>query len=328
MATATQIKALLNGIKEGDVEHLRAVALQIAANEEKKGHVRLAKEIKSIVSNLSFPDRKNLSSRIKEISFIEPTKDLEGLFEADYSKVKVNNLILSNSLRKKINRIITEQNSKNKLRAFNLVPRGKILLTGAPGTGKTMTAKALAGELRLPIFIVQLDRLITKYMGETASKLRLIFDQIQKVRGVYFFDEFDAIGGSRDLGNDVGEIRRVLNTFLQFIENASTDRIILAATNYAKLLDKALFRRFDDVLLYQLPCSKLRLETFKYQLRHLDISEINWDEVLKVSDGLSFDEITKICNDVHKIRVLDSYQKIPTSIILSCIKEKKNPIES
>ena len=116
-----------------------------------------------------------------------------------------------------------------------------------------MSASALAGELHLPLFTIVLDGLITKFMGETAAKLRLIFEAISQTRGVYLFDEFDALGSERASGNDVGEIRRVLNSFLQFLEQDQSDSLIVAATNHPKLLDRALFRRFDDVIEFALP---------------------------------------------------------------------------
>jgi len=213
MATATQIKSLLRSAKNGDTKHLRSIALQIAASEEKKGHIKFAEEIKKIVSDLDVSPSNLRSININPVPLVQPTGDLKGLFEADYSKIKLNDLVLSSELRARIDRLITEQNSKAKLREFNLLPRSKILMVGAPGTGKTMTAKAIAGELQVPVFTVQLDRLLTKYMGEASSKLRLIFEQIKRIKGVYFFDEFDAVGSSRDLGNDIGEIRRILNTF-------------------------------------------------------------------------------------------------------------------
>ena len=116
-----------------------------------------------------------------------------------------------------------------------------------------MTASVLAGELGLPLFQVRLDGLITKYLGETAAKLRQIFDATSRTRGVYFFDEFDAIGSQRGIPNDVGEIRRVLNSFLQMIEQDRSLSLVVAATNHPGILDSALFRRFDDMLHYELP---------------------------------------------------------------------------
>ena len=324
MATATQIKSLLRSAKNGDTKHLRSIALQIAASEEKKGHIKFAEEIKKIVSDLDVSPSNLRSININPVPLVQPTGDLKGLFEADYSKIKLNDLVLSSELRARIDRLITEQNSKAKLREFNLLPRSKILIVGAPGTGKTMTAKAIAGELQVPVFTVQLDRLLTKYMGEASSKLRLIFEQIKRIKGVYFFDEFDAVGSSRDLGNDIGEIRRILNTFLQFIEQASNDSVILAATNHMSLLDKALFRRFDDVLEYNLPDKKLIIQVFKYRLNNLDTKNINWEKIAEQSLGLSFDEITKICHDIQKLRVLNSYKTLSNKIVLSAIKDRKN----
>jgi SpoVK/Ycf46/Vps4 family AAA+-type ATPase len=152
----------------------------------------------------------------------------------------------------RLERVLTEQRERDRLREHGFSPMRKLLLVGPPGTGKTMTAAALAGEMGLPLFSIQLDGLITKYMGETAAKLRLVFDAIQSTRGVYLFDEFDALGGERGSKNDVGEIRRVLNSFLQFLEQDDSDSIVLGATNHVGLLDRALFRRFDAVLEYSL----------------------------------------------------------------------------
>lgn len=116
-----------------------------------------------------------------------------------------------------------------------------------------MLATVLAGELGLPLFTIRLDSLMTKFMGETASKLRLLFDAITQTRGVYLFDEFDAIGSQRGLLNDVGEIRRILNSFLQLIEQDESDSLILAATNHPEILDHALL----DVLMTSLNLSSL-----------------------------------------------------------------------
>jgi len=115
------------------------------------------------------------------------------------------------------------------------------------------------GELKLPLFTIRLDAVIIKFMGETAAKLRFIFDAMSQTRGVYFFDEFDAIGARRAAANDVGEIRRVLNSFLQFLDQDGSRSLVFAATNHAELLDPALCRRFDDVIEYALPDSEIAL---------------------------------------------------------------------
>jgi SpoVK/Ycf46/Vps4 family AAA+-type ATPase len=324
MATAIQIKALLNSVKNKDKEHLCNIALQIAAKEEEKGRIKTSNEIKEIIKHIQEDSNEN-SFKKQVVHFVEPVGDLKGLLEAEYPSIKLNDLILNNNLKNRLNRIITEQNSISKLREFNLLPRSKILLAGLPGTGKTLTAKAIAGTLKLPVFTIQLDKLITKYMGETSVKLRLIFDYIKKYRGVYFFDEFDALGSSRSLDNDVGEIRRVMNTLLQFIEQASSESLIIAATNHIELLDKALFRRFDDILEYILPEEELIEKAFRTNLHTLDITKINWDKISKEAIGLSFDDIVKICSDIKKQVLLDN-KTIDEKLIKIIINEKRSTI--
>ena len=182
-----------------------------------------------------------------------PRGELANLLEASYPRTRLGEMILGDVLADQIRRVIREQRHAGRILEHGLSPRRKLLLTGPPGTGKTLTASVLAGELGLPLLQVRLDGLITKYMGETAAKVRQIFDATDRTRGVYFFDEFDAIGSQRGLTNDVGEIRRVLNSFLQMIEQDRSHSLIVAATNHPGILDPALFRRFDDVLYYDLP---------------------------------------------------------------------------
>ncbi len=172
-----------------------------------------------------------------------------------------------------------------------------------------MSASALAGELHLPLFTIVLDGLITKYMGETAVKLRVIFDAIAKTRGVYLFDEFDAIGAKRVSSNDVGEIRRVLNSFLQFLEQDTSNSLIVAATNHVEMLDRALFRRFDDVIDYPLPTSQLAERTIRARLPMLSLADVNWPSVLDAAKGLSYADLARACENVAKEAILSGWSK-------------------
>src|SRR5208282_4029136 len=155
-----------------------------------------------------------------------------------------------------------------------------------------LTASVLAGELGLPLFVVRLDGLITKFMGETAAKLRLIFEALNQTRGVYLFDEFDSIGSARGLNNDVGEIRRVLNSFLQMVEQDNSDSLVIAATNHVRILDRALFRRFDDVIEYDLPDRERIVQTLKAKLGAF-AGKIQWPKVATAARGLNFADITR-----------------------------------
>ena len=214
MANGEQIKALLNAYYNSDDARFKTVALQIAASEARSGHALLAREIKEII------EKSNSKNRIIKM------KNDNQLFHCSMIEHKEMELVVSEEIRIRIERILTEYRQRERLRSFGMKNRSKILVEGVPGTGKTLTASILAGELNLPLYIVQMDKLITKFMGETSVKLRQIFDVIAENRAVFLFDEFDAIGADRSLDNEVGEMRRVLNTFLQFLENDDSDSII------------------------------------------------------------------------------------------------------
>jgi SpoVK/Ycf46/Vps4 family AAA+-type ATPase len=202
-----------------------------------------------------------------------------------------------------------------------LTNRRKILIEGSPGTGKTLTASVIASELTLPLYTVQMDKLVTKFMGETSVKLRQVFDSIESMTGVYLFDEFDAIGADRSLDNEVGEMRRILNSFLQFIEQDSSDSIIIAATNNSKMLDQALFRRFDDVLHYSLPTDKEIERLFAYRLKSYDKEFRITNQLIKVADGLSQAEISRVCEDAIKVSIL-SGNPISQHQVIDLVKER------
>ena len=202
------------------------------------------------------------------------------------------------------------------------IPKGA-LLVGPPGTGKTLTASIIASELSLPLYTVQVDKLVTKFMGETSVKLRQIFDSIQSITGVYLFDEFDAIGADRSLDNEVGEMRRILNSFLQFLEQDSSESIIIAATNNQRLLDQALFRRFDDVLHYSLPTTDEIRRLFEYKLVNYDKHFRITEELIQAANGLNHAEIVKVCDDAVKSSILGDHP-LTSKEISSLLHERKN----
>ena len=178
----------------------------------------------------------------------------------------------------------------------------------------------IAAELDLPLYTIQMDKVVTKFMGETSTKLRQIFDNISTSTGVYFFDEFDAIGADRSLDNEVGEARRILNSFLQFIEQDTSDSIIIAATNNQKLLDQALFRRFDDVLHYAMPTSDEVRRLFEIRLGTFDSSFKVSDETIRMASKLSHAEIIRVCDDAIKNSILMN-AKIDNVYLLKMLKD-------
>jgi SpoVK/Ycf46/Vps4 family AAA+-type ATPase len=187
-----------------------------------------------------------------------------------------------------------------------------------------MTASALAGECRIPLMFVQLHSLITKFLGETAAKLHLVFDAMSDTPGVYLFDEFDALGAVRSTQNDVGEIRRVLNSFLQFMERDDSDSIVIAATNLVEMLDPALFRRFDDVITYSLPTPEMTRQLIANRLSAFDISEISWPPITVAARGLSHADISRACDDAAKAAVLEGRRSVSTVLLTHALRARQS----
>lgn len=295
MASAEHVKGLIRAHLEQDNARFKTIVLQIAANEARQGHMAVARDLKQLSEKLS-----NTNNIIQ----INNNPLLEMYMPND----KISELIVSDNQKIKINRILEEFKNRDKLQAYGLSNRRKILLEGAPGTGKTFTASVIASELKIPLFVVQMDKIVTKFMGETSAKLRLVFEDIKKTMGVYFFDEFDAIGANRSLDNEVGEARRILNSFLQFIEQDDSNSIIIAATNNHRLLDQALFRRFDDVIHYAMPeDDEIRSIFEKKLVKKYYTGEINIS-LIEAAKGLSQSEIISACDDCFKSAILYNKQ--------------------
>ena len=314
MATAEQIKSLIRSHFGEDEERFYTIVLQVAAYEAQQGHGALAHDIRELVDK----------ARKETLTVLKFPQDLKGLVLTENPTTPKSVLVVPPDLMSRIDRIIHEYRQQERLKQHGLTPRRKIMLVGPPGTGKTMTSRVLAHELGLPLYTVQVDKVVTKFMGETGAKLRQIFDLMQREIGVYFFDEFDAIGGERSLDNDVGEMRRVLNAFLQFIEQDTSDGLIVAATNSPQLLDRALFRRFDDVLYYLLPEGDDRERLMRNTLGSFLSPNATLKKVLRVSENLSPAEIDNACRDAIKLTILENKEEVSTILLEQMIKERQS----
>lgn len=292
MATTEQIKQLAKAYLDQDDSAFRSCMLQIAAAEAKRGHAAAARELKNLANKHANPARVlNMANN-------------DGLFHMTYPRLRMRDLVVPEETKARLGRILNEYRQRGKLADYGYENRRRILLEGAPGTGKTMTASVIASELGLPLFTVQMDKLITKYMGETSVKLRQIFEQINRIPGVYLFDEFDAIGADRSLDNEVGEMRRILNSFLQFVEEVGPQSIVIAATNNKSMLDQALFRRFDEVLHYELPTAEEARLLVDHNVGGYDSSFHCSEALAKRICKLCQAEIVAVCDDAIKDSLL------------------------
>ena len=321
MANAEQIKGLLRSYIAGDSEQFLTISMQVAAAEARRGNSKLARELRELVDQAKL--RATGSIGRASVPMARPVGELSDLVSVSYPKTRLAEMVLSESIRTSLTRVLAEYCQQDRLRSHGLSARRKLLLVGPPGCGKTMTASALAGELKLPLLAVRLDGVITKFMGETAAKLRQIFETMISTRGVYLFDEFDALGGERGSKNDVGEIRRVLNSFLQFLEQDDSDSIVVGATNHVGLLDRALFRRFDAALEYSLPTEEIATRVMRGRLALLETSNIEWHAAAKAAEGLSHAEIAMACEQAAKNAILHHTTTLREADLVSALVERR-----
>ena len=308
MATADQILSLIRNHLNNDDTQFRKVALQISAVEARSGHAIVARTIQEVLNQKK--------TSLGTVRLVSKNKDIDDLLLQVDTYDDMTSLVLSQELKEKLDRVIKEYLKKETLSKYGLANRRKLLLYGASGTGKTMTASALAKEFNLPFFVVRTEKVVTKFMGETGQKLGRIFDFINEVPAVYLFDEFDAIGSQRGMDNEVGEQRRILNTFLQLLERDDSDSFIIAATNSIESIDKAMFRRFDDVIEYKLPDTEQRLALLReylYTAKDLDFSSAE-----SLFDGMSHAEIKMVCSDIFKESLLND-RKIDLPLVQTIV---------
>jgi SpoVK/Ycf46/Vps4 family AAA+-type ATPase len=299
MATAEMIQELIRAHVTGDAARFRQIAMQVASREARSGHRLAAGKIRDLL------DEVPIANEPPPTPIVRPPRDLQGILAVSYPDASLGDIVLEGDAENAFGRVLAEQFQAGKLREWGLNPRRRLLLHGPPGCGKTLSASVLAGELSLPLFRVRVESLFSRYMGDTAGLLTEIFSQAAQKRGVYLFDEFDAIGKHRADENDVGEARRIVSTFLQLIDADESESVLIAATNERGAIDAALFRRFDDVVPFQLPERRgleavLRLRTASYGFDRDSISIL-----ASSANGLSFADVTAGVTNAVKTMVLE-----------------------
>lgn len=320
MSNVKQILAMLRSRAEGDEEAFFSIALQVAAAEARQGRRQAAEELRAEVDKARAKTSRGASIPIQ---FSTPRGNVEGLLELREPRFKLKDVVLDARLLGRFSDVLRQQRRRDWLREHGKVPSRRMLFIGPPGSGKTMTAEAIAGELNLPHFVIRLEGLITRYMGETAAKLRMIFDETAKRRGVYLFDEFDAVGSQRTANNDVAEMRRVLNSFLQFMEEGNgTDSLIICATNHPSLLDRALLRRYDQVVEFDAPTAEQVRKLVSTNIAPLKAPRLAWAKLLPIADGLSQAEIVRALDDAVKSAILDEKSQLSTDDIAERLHER------
>lgn len=319
MTSSKQVIAMIRSHAAGDSEQFLSIAEHIADDASRSGKTKVADEIKLIVENA----RKSIAARPnRPIPIGAPRGELAGLVRATYPEIRLADVVLGDDLRRQVRRLVREHRERDALEERGLSPRRKFLFSGPPGTGKSMTAAAIAGELKLPLFTILLDGVITKFMGETAAKLRLIFDAMHNFRGVYLFDEVDALASKRGADNDIGEARRMLNSFLLLLEDDQSGSVVIAATNHRSLLDPAIFRRFDAVLPYAKPTREQARQVLRNNLLQFEIDALDWPAIDGAVQELSQADLVAASEDAARDAVLDHAGRLTSEVLFQALRDR------
>lgn len=306
MPSGDLLRVLLRSYKRRDDQAFEEAARRIISDERAKQHHLLADELQKIMDgDLLMMGRQAPVAGLHR--FGELPKDRErnsNLVEVREPSKSLDEIILSEENRALVSEIVREFERSDILGAHGMVPRRRLLFCGPPGCGKTVSAEAIAQELRLPLLYTRLDSIISSYLGETAANLRRVFDFASRGTWVVFFDEFDAIGKSRDDANEHGELKRVINSFLQLLDGFRGDSLVIAATNHQGLLDGALWRRFDEVAYFGPPSESQIATLINLNLRSVRHSDIDLSVFVPQLMGLSFADIERICLDAMRYSLL------------------------
>lgn len=304
------IKQLLLSYNNEDRESFLKYVREYIDREKRMKHTQVARELEKALF-----ERKNAFGAEKRFknSMPVPRDNEKGfpLVEVAQFDDSFENLIIEDGVKSQLDQIIREFNDSDILSSYNLSYKQKILLCGKPGTGKTYTARIVSSLLNIPLVYIRFDSIISSYLGETASNLRKVFDYIEQGTWIVLFDEFDIIGKNRDDIYEHGEIKRVVNNFLQMLDNYSGKSILFAATNHQYLLDSAIWRRFDDILFYDLPDKNSRFKLLERYLKPIKRdTNINLSSIAEKSKGLSPADIKMVAEEAMKLSIINAQTKL------------------
>ncbi|MCB6200999.1 AAA family ATPase [Extibacter muris] len=324
MARADLLKKLFSSFKQEDKDTFYKIAFEIIEDERKKNHGILADDLRMIL-NGNYQPKRPMSSFSSN-----PPKDNDKeipLVEVMYPEKYFSDLIITSEKTAQLEQIIKEFNNWDVLTSNGVYPTRRVLFYGPPGCGKTLAAQAISAEIGIPMLYVRFDALISSYLGETASNIRKVFDYAKNDSWVIFFDEFDAIGRSRNDAAEHGEIKRVVNAFLQQIDNYKGRSLVIAATNFEQSLDYAIWRRFDETIRFDMPSTDEKIKLFSMNLKRFKGPEHVFEQYINDMEAFSHSDVEKVCQIIMKMCILEG-KKIYTKKDIEYAVKKQGRIVS
>lgn len=309
MPRADVLKKLLLTYQRRDDRAFREVVALIIEEERRKHHSVLANELEQIINN----GQGEVPARNGFTAFDRPPVDADKgvpLLEVRHPDRYFDDLVLEPAIAKLLERVVYEFRSWEVLEANGLSPTRRVLFCGPSGCGKTVAAEAIASELGLPMLYVRFDAVVSSLLGETASNLRKVFDYAQRGQWVMFFDEFDAIGRSRDDPTEHGEIKRVVNSFLQILDNFKGRSLVIAATNFERAIDPAIWRRFDDMVRFEKPSPEQLKRLIEKRLKPNQFTTTQVAELVAGLGKATYADAERVCLDIRKLGTLEGRRQV------------------
>jgi len=314
-----QIKDLIRAFQSRDEVTFRRAVAEIIEEEEARNHLALARDMRSLLA---------AGGRANQPYFELPSspKARDGewdLLEVREPDLQFDDLVLNTDVQARLEELAAEAEHWEALDAARIRRRQKVLLTGPAGTGKTSAVEAVASGLGWPLAVVSVDTVVSSYLGETATNLRRVFEFAETNRMILVFDEFDALGRMRDDSSEHGEMKRVVSSFLQFLERYHGPSMVFAVTNYPDLLDFALWRRFDEVLRFDLPSVQAIRRLLRIRSRSMNHRPFQIEAVASQLKGLPHAAVEKLVYDLARHQILRGADSVTPEVVSSVIRGLK-----
>lgn len=328
--TVESIRKMVLAYKKGDTVAFKEAVQEYIDEERRRNHPVVAQDLERILRNgHGHPLIKLVAGEATSLGDLPRDKESGTvLVEIREDERSLEEVILGDTTRGAVDRIVTENRRDEVLRSHGLQPIGKVLFCGPPGCGKTVVAGAIAKALFIPLVLVRFDAVVSSYLGDTAANLRKVFEFARSRPMVLFFDEFDAIGKRRTDEDDHGELKRVVNSFLQMLDGFRGESLIVAATNHERILDPALWRRFDEIVQFPRPNAQQIEHLLARSLRQVGVAPaVRLAEQSRNLVGMSFADVERIVLDAIKQTVIDGAPQVEAGTFEDAVIRQRQRLE-